>query len=430
LQARPYLSIGFFTLSCSHRQFTINIGNTINMNANTSSVDNKIYHEEALDTLIQADYALAYAPTLALDEPHLMAAVTAEWLVEVLANSVSGAKLEKLITVDEHSGMTSRKKWSLEWNATGREAKLPASIFVKATPAEPAHREMLAVLHMHEIESKFYKLIQPEIPDLAPKAYYAASYPGGRFLILLEDLEASGCKPYWAKDNVSIDHIRAVTITLAKLHAKYWESSRLVGDLSWVRPRTRRYGWKWLSALTSDVRRVFPEKADDSIFPKELADLLQLWDQNADRVFDYFERLPRTVLHGDSHVGNTFSYPDGSAGLFDWQVMFSGHGLRDIAYFMLSAITHDMRKVHEKELFELYLETLAENGVKLKKDPAWNNYCLFVLDRWDAAIMSYVHGTYGHAKEGQLRGLRSTAGSIMDNDIQGRFEHLIQTELK
>lgn len=388
-----------------------------------------IYHNDALNALMQADQALAYAPSLAIDAPHLQSDVTQNWLQKELGDAVAGAKLEKLTIEDEHDGMTSRKRWALQWNNAGREAKLPNSLFVKATPEDVAHREMLAVLHMHEVESRFYKHIQPEISDLAPKAYYAESYPGGRFIILLEDLEASACKPYWLKDQVGIDHIRAMTVTLAKLHAKYWQSKRLHGDLSWVRPRTCRYGWQWLSKMTSDVRRAFPAMADEELLPKELVDVLTLWDKHADSVFNYFETLPHTVLHGDSHLGNSFGYPDGRAGLFDWQCMFSGHGLRDFAYFVFSAINEEERKIHEKELFDLYLETLAEYSIKMEREQAWNDYCLFVLDRWDAGIMTFVHGTYGHDQEAQRRGFWVTNGAILDNDIGGRLESLIRTTL-
>jgi hypothetical protein len=387
------------------------------------STDSSLYHEAALDKLIQADQALANATELGLDAPHTTDAITVDWLQEIIGGEVPGAVLQELSVEDEHDGMTSRKKWSLWWNDAGREAGLPGALFAKATPPQAAHRVMLAVLHMDEAEALFYKTIQPEIPELAPQAFYAESYFGGRHLIVLDDLVAEGCTPFWAADHCGVDHVRGVARALATLHARYWDSERLSADLSWVRPRTRRYGWSWLRDMTHEVRQAFLAKADEEILPASLRPLLQLWDENSARVFDYWESLPQTVLHGDSHLGNTFAYPDGRAGLFDWQVMFRGCGLRDLAYFCTSAMSNDERRSHEIEVFDLYLDALGEQGVILDEEEAWNHYCLFILDRWDAGITSWVHGTYGHG--GQTRSFQSVAGCLADNDVRSRLEVLL-----
>lgn len=395
----------------------------------SDAVDSKFLHEHALAVLAEADLALAHAPGLAIAEPHAIGDVTRAWLQEVLAGAVPGARLIGLVEEEAHDGMTSRMKWSLQWNETGAAAGLPAMLFAKATPPAGYLRETLAMLHMHELETRFYRQIQPENPDLAPRAHYARSYPGGRFLILLEGLEEKGCRPYWQVDECGIDHVRAVVVALAGLHAKYWGSDRFQGDLAWVRPRTRRFGWTWLRQSFGKTRNAFLEQAGSEILPPAAAELLRRWDRHADAVFDHWEHKPRTLLHGDSHVGNTFSYPDGRAGLFDWQVIFAGSGLRDLAYFMLSALSNENRIVHEKPVFQLYLDVLAGNGVVLDRDRAWNDYCLFALDRWDAAIKSYTHGFYGHATSGQLRSLKSIVGSLLDNDVGGRLDSLLQNEL-
>jgi hypothetical protein len=388
------------------------------------NIDSSLYHEAALEKLVQADQALANAPELYLDAPHTTDAVTQGWLQEIIGSTVPGAALEELDVADAHDGMTSRMKWSLRWNDAGQEAGLPKSIFVKATPPRAEHRVMLAILHMDEAEVNFYKTIQPDIPELAPRAFYAESYSGGRHLIVLEDLTEKGCTPFWAKDHCGMDHVRSIAKALATLHARYWDSERLSGDLAWVRPRTRRYGWSWLRDMTHDVRRTFLAEADENILPGSLKALLQLWDDNSDRVFDHFENLPQTVLHGDSHLGNTFAFPDGSAGLFDWQVIFRGNGLRDLAYFCMSAMSNEERLAHEQEVLDIYIGTLGAQGIELDRKDAWNNYCLFVLDRWDAGITSWVHGTYGHG--GQVRSLQCIAGCLTDNDIQHRLEELLR----
>src|SRR3546814_4405930 len=45
---------------------------------------------------------------------------------------------------------------------------------------------------------------------------------------------------------------------------------------------------------------------------------------------------PFCLVHGDSHMGNTYIYPDGHRIWFDWQLCRVGHGLRDVCYFMVA----------------------------------------------------------------------------------------------
>lgn len=48
--------------------------------------------------------------------------------------------------------------------------------------------------------------------------------------------------------------------------------------------------------------------------------------RHADAYYREFESGPLTPAHGDSHLGNTFAWPAGCAGLLDWQVIWQGPG--------------------------------------------------------------------------------------------------------
>jgi aminoglycoside phosphotransferase (APT) family kinase protein len=374
-------------------------------------------HAHALAALEQADMALAHAPDLNIDEPHRAEDITPASLTRMLAGSVPGAMVESIDLADAHDGMTTRNKWNVRWNGAGAAAGLPAQVFVKVTPEGPYLRETLAMLHMAEHEVRFYNQIQPELPDIAPRAYYARSYPGGRFLILMEVLEARGLKPYWQAYECSLDHAKAVVAVLAKLHATYWESERFNTDLTWVRPRTRRFGFEWHQRSFNGARKQFLESDIGAAQPKEIIELIRFWDGNDRQIYAYWDSLPMTLLHGDSHLGNTFSYPDGRAGFFDWQVVYRGYGLREVAYFFLGAAPESMRKQHEREIVDFYLDNLEANGVAIDREAAWLNYCLFTLDALDATIKTIVRGGYGHAASALQRGLANKTSSILENGV-------------
>ena len=383
-------------------------------------------HFEALGMLAKSDRVLALMDDIGVTEPHLPDDITADFVGGIIGSAVPGARLEDMTTTASHSGMTDRRKWTLHWNAAGQAAGLPESAFIKATPHLPAHREMLSVLHMDEAEVKLYRQIAPDIPDVTPHCHYARSYGGGRSLILLEDLEARGCKVYWQGYDCTIAHAYAVASAQAVYHSRYWQSERLLSDLSWVRPRTQRYGWPWLCDSHDEARTTFLTDPTEEEVPADVVPVLQMWHENCDRVYRHWDTLPRTLLHGDSHLGNTFEKPDGSAGYYDWQVLYAGHGLRDLSYFLMSALTNEQRTAHERPIFEHYLDAMADRGVKLDRQEAWDIYTLMAFDRWDATLVAYVHATYNHSREGQLRMFRTIAGAVRDHDVGGRLESLLK----
>ncbi|AXE63654.1 hypothetical protein BBF93_05015 [Hyphomonas sp. CACIAM 19H1] len=382
--------------------------------------------EFSLDALEQADMALAHADGLKINAPYTAEQVSSGFLEQVIAAGVEGARLTKAEIVDGHDGMTDRRRWKLTWNEAGQGAKLPAYAFAKATPRGSYLRETLALLHMAENEMRFYTQLQSEVARIAPRAYHAAYYPGGRFLLIMEDLETRGLTPYWAHHTCSIEHAGAVMDALALLHATYWDTNRFAGDMAWVRPRTKKFGRKWHRQSYLEARRRYLDMDLGRSLPDELRRLLTLWGENDLAVYDYWETLTPTVLHGDSHLGNTFGAPDGSAGFFDWQVIFRGHGLRDVAYFLMSALPEAMRQTHEVALITRYLDGLEARGIRMDRARAARDYALFVLDQWDAHMKAYAFGGYGHLPEARLRTRDTLAGALQAHGVSDLLEHVIR----
>lgn len=376
-------------------------------------------HQNALDKLIEADKAWAIAPSQ-VTEPHWIADVDRA-LVQACIGDPLGLRLASLDPCEQHSGMTDRARWTLAWE-NDPAGKGPSAIFAKGTPQSAAHRVMLSVLHMDEAEAQFYNQVAKDLDRLVPRCFLASSFGGGRSLILLEDIEAAGCQPFWQGYDCTIAHARAVAICLASIHAKFWQSPRLGEDLSWIRPRSLRYGNTWLMQEHDQTRLEFLRNPPREHVGDHALAALEQWHGCHREMLAQWSRMPQTLLHGDSHLGNTFSRPDGSAGYYDWQVVFSGPGLRDLSYFLMSALTAEQRASHEREIFDVYVGRLEELGVIIDREQAWSDYTLFVFDRWDATIMAWVHGTYNHAPAGQIRMFRTIASAIEDHDVARRLK--------
>ena len=84
---------------------------------------------------------------------------------------------------------------------------------------------------------------------------------------------------------------------------------------------------------------------------------------------------PRTVIHGDTHIGNCYLLPDGSGGLLDWQLMRIANWANDVAYTLMTALDIDERRKGERDLLQVYLEELGRLGVEPPRwDAAWDLY--------------------------------------------------------
>jgi hypothetical protein len=228
---------------------------------------------------------------------------------------------------------------------------------------------------MYETEVRFYNELRPSLPVETPRCY-AASFDAatGQFGLLLEDLTERGARFPNATVAVSVDEVGALLDQLASLHAQFWESPRFAADLAWVATPSNggmsgifeRHG---LAIISDQVDR-HPFK-QELIAPLGLS-VEELWAALAVAERS-LEAAPVTLLHGDSHIANTYLLPDGTGGLLDWQLQVRGCWAHDVAYLISTALEPDIRRVEARALLGRYLDALASGGVHdaPSADEAW-----------------------------------------------------------
>lgn len=345
--------------------------------------------------------------------PVAPAGIDAAWLTEALQPVAPGAVVTRVERMDGHSGTTTRERIRLASDAAGRRAGLPASIFVKITPTSLGTRLFTSLLDLGASEVDFYRVLGGALPVKTPRVFCARrAGRGGRFVLLLEDLAASGCRFTSSADPISLAEARAVVTTLGRLHAAFWESPRFAGDLAWLRSAEnnpqRRLEW-WISARSNGPALA---KFGDLI-PDEIRENAHRIHAHRQLLEAHWARAPRTLIHGDSHAGNLYFDGD-EAGFFDWQVVQVGPGLRDVSYFLVSSLDTELRRARERELLELYLATLAEGGVGgLELADAWEQHRVFALYTWIA--ISVTAATAGlQAHEVVQRAFERTGSALRD----------------
>jgi len=205
---------------------------------------------------------LGLSPWVPAAGPHSCAQITADWLTESITPKPAAARVEHFQRIGGTSGTTDRNVLQLGWNAAGREASMPETVFVKTTPIPPQNRAMLAVLGMAKGEVEFYRTARPQLEGLAPLAYVTQYGPGGRQMLLLEDLTAQGASMFALAEECPIDHAFNLVEALAQLHGTFWETPRFATDMSWAVPHTQRPGFALMHVMFKYCRRHIIKNAD------------------------------------------------------------------------------------------------------------------------------------------------------------------------
>jgi hypothetical protein len=312
--------------------------------------------------------------------PYYAHEFTPELLTEVMSRTKPGLKVTEVAVVegkqygDGNASTAGRCIFDLKY-APGSDTDLPSRIVVKIARvgAGDDHR----VLYRNELN--FYDRVRPELSLETPRIF-GSHYDeeSGTFALIMEDLRLRGGEFMHNQIEHSPDHVRQLLDVLAVLHAKYWESPRFASDLAWVPSQTR-----------GEMHMIFtnPERVPAYIaattakwhFKKEM---LQRMGVTLDELYHQFQRAqqnqargPLTLLHGDTHVGNTYRVP-GGAGLIDWQLFCHGHYMHDVGYYLQTSLAVGVRREHEQDLLRYYLGRLKEEGVASPPsfDEAWLDY--------------------------------------------------------
>jgi aminoglycoside phosphotransferase (APT) family kinase protein len=287
--------------------------------------------------------------------------------------------------LDRHSGTTGRARFALRG-----DAELPATVFVKLAPFDETQRQFVSSVGMGVTEARFYRDLAGEVPVRVPHAWFADE-DGERYVMVFEDLDAAGCRfPNPTDDDVAARGLDIVE-QLAALHAHYWESPRLApdGDLAWLTRRGTgdegggsKFVQMAVESLGDQLDASFHRVAE--CYLANTAAIVRLWNSG-----------PRTLVHGDPHMGNLFVdvRAGDRTGFLDWAMVGRSPGLRDVAYVLCNSIPAEVRAANEEAWLKRYCTLLDEAGITLPVEDAWRQYRLFALYSWVAAASTAGMGS-------------------------------------
>ncbi len=345
--------------------------------------------------------------------------LTPEWLTEVLGRRAPGVDVATVAVVDAHSGTTGRAVLRLGYR--GDSGPLPDSVFCKLAPFEPRQRRLLARFGIGAVEARFYAGLAGEVGIRVPGVLYAEAGEDGTFVMVLEDLVASGCTMRRGGGGDPGERAAATLDALADLHARYWESPRFADDLAWVPERagfgaggghdpvaiaaSAHFAQLALDAFGDEMGPAFV--AVGTLYRDRVGEILDLWDEGA-----------RTLIHGDPHEGNLFD--DGPvAGFFDWAMFSHSPAVRDVAYHCASSLPTPVRRAEEAGLLRRYRRALAEQGIDLDAADVERQYRLFTVFAWVSMASTAAMGSQWQPVDAAKEAMRRATAAVDDLDAVG-----------
>ena len=346
--------------------------------------------------------------------------LTPAWFTSVLRHRDPDCTVTGVEVLAAHSGTTGRARVGLSYPGA---TSLPPTMFVKLQPFDPDQRRLLAQFGIGVSETRFYAALGGGVPVRAPATWHAET-DGNDFVMVLEDLEASGCRFPSPRDADVEARAWSTVEELAHLHAAFWASDRFAGDLAWVPERAGFGGGTGKDggatrAAGGFMRMALDQFADD--MPPVFRRLGGLYADRAPDILDLWDEGERTLIHGDAHMGNLF-VDDGRTGFLDWAMVSRSPGMRDVAYFCCNSVPPDVRRAHEGALLDRYRDVLASHGVRFDADAAFEQYRLFAVYSWVSATSTAAMGSRWQPAAVGRGGMARATAAVDDLDSVGLLE--------
>ena len=335
--------------------------------------------------------------------------LTPAWFSEALDADVRGVEV-----VDAHSGTTGRALVRLVGDRS-----LPETLFVKLQPFHEEQRRFLRMIGLGVAEARLYAAVGHELPVRVPHVWHSScEEDDGSFIMVLEDLGASGCRFPSPNDEDALDVAGSLVDELARLHAAYWGQ-----DLGWLHAHAVAGGGTHSRDAAAGgaalVQSALDQFADDmpaafrrvgALYVRRYRDIAALWNEGE-----------HTLVHGDAHIGNLF-VDAGRTGFYDWAVASRQPGMRDVAYFLANSLRPELRRGEEQRLLARYRTALADGGVMLDDAAAHEQYRLFSVYSWIAATTTAAMGSRWQPIEVGMGGMRRATAAVADLDAVGLLE--------
>ncbi len=301
------------------------------------------------------------------------AEIDAAWVTRALQPRFPGVEALTAQQSGHIRGAQTKVRLALTWNQRGRDLGLPERLIVKADIEEFGRGPVAAVRFN---EPRTYRDIVPTLEVEAPRVFATETGESGPAFTIMEDLTARDVAFLNLGDPISPELAARFLASLARIHARWWDSPELSdqGRFGALRkPMIGMFETYVRSHLSPEGFAQFALLPRAAATPKLLRDPERLL-RGLLRLRDLHREMPVCIIHGDTHLNNLYVAGSGQPGFYDWSPRRTAWS-NEIAYFLPAALDVPDRRRVERDLLAHYLSCLAAQGVAAPSfEDAWLAY--------------------------------------------------------
>ncbi len=293
--------------------------------------------------------------------------------------------------VGDGTGMSSELA-RLRLTYEGDRGTAPDTVICKFLPNNETNRASAMAFHLPEREVRYCAELDPLTDAVTPRTF-CTRFDGEAFLIVMEDLA-----DYEVGSQVAGATLRQTELAideLAKLHSAFWNK---VGSIDWVPGIAHSYH---AEALAGGCAIGWPNMEERFDLPETISRYREPFLKAIPALQEERMQAPITLVHGDFRMENVMygSTPrQHDIIVFDWQGPLKARGMFDVSLFLGQSTRTEVRREHERDILNRYLEGLLAGGVSgIDADFIWEDYQRCMLYNW--IYTAVVAGTLDTSNE-------------------------------
>ena len=341
--------------------------------------------------------------------------LTVEWARKVLAQHLTDIQVASIIIQNVDIGTTTRIQALVEHNGP---AELPRRWFIKLPSLSWRARLITLLPRLLSTEVHFYQHIAQYVPLVTAQALGSASHWLGTSTLVINHVEENGGQAGIAGQALNLEQAKAVIKNLAQLHARFWNKDLDNEHLRRLKGPTRQLEDVLGSLLAVPLMRLALKKAPH-LLSDECAKGALEYARHRKSIMALLNQGPQTLIHRDCHPGNFFWQND-QPGFLDWQLVRIGEGMADVAYFMATSLSSELRQEAESACLELYRQELETAGIDVDYETLSERYRLHLSYPFEAMLLTLAIGGLMDKRGNEIM-IQRAAQAVADHQV---FERL------
>jgi hypothetical protein len=221
-------------------------------------------------------------------------------------------------------------------------------------------------------EVVFYDEVAPQLEIPVMTVWYGAADPEAGGVMVTNDLLAEGVTFGEPAVPISVDEVAAGLETLGRMHGASW--GREYPDIPFLHHGSQEVELAFRHLFSPENWAAIAERESPPPLPSSLDDRDRIVKACA-AMFDADRSAEHCLIHGDAHIGNTYTDPTGQLYFLDWPAAALDAWALDVSYFIAGSLSVKDRRSEETALLRSYLDVLvASGGPDIPFDEAWFDY--------------------------------------------------------